>query len=57
MSVLPSQEIVVSWNHAVWQGLNQSKENEALGLLMAAVRAEGAGESAGLELASVAFEG
>eukprot|EP01052_Picozoa_sp_SAG31_P030847 SAG31_NODE_3204_length_4559_cov_1.961211_3_plen_884_part_00 len=37
MSVLPSQEMVVSWNHAEWGGWNVSKENEAFGLLLEAV--------------------
>jgi hypothetical protein len=37
MSVLPSQEMVVSWNHAVWKSWNVSKENEAFRLLMEAV--------------------
>jgi beta-galactosidase len=37
MSVLPTQEIVVSWNHAVWNHINVSKENEAFALLMDAV--------------------
>ena len=38
MSVLPSEQLVVSWNHAQWNHWNVSKENEALGLLMAAVK-------------------
>ena len=37
MSVLPTQEMVVSWNHAVWNHINVSKENEAFALLMDAV--------------------
>ena len=37
MSVLPTQEMVVSWNHAGWKAWNVSNENEAFGLLMEAV--------------------
>ena len=32
-----TQEMVVSWNHAVWGSWNVSKENEAFGLLMDAI--------------------
>ena len=37
MSVLPTQGLVVSWNHAQWNHWNVSMENKAFGLLMDAV--------------------